>query len=107
MWALGLSLIGYWGYSQAAIRLEQARLEESLFGGSATAAAESDALTADLASATASTAPVLAPGTPVALIEIPRVDVRAMVVEGSTRSRWSAPPAICRGPRCQALPATA
>jgi sortase A len=83
LWALGLSLIGYWGYSQAAIRFEQARLEESLFGGKASvAAAADDALSADLASATTSTAPVLAPGTPVALIEIPRVDVRAMVVEG-------------------------
>jgi sortase A len=83
LWALGLLLLGYWGWSQAAIRFEQARLEESLFGERVEgAAAESDALTADLASASAPSAPVLAPGTPLALIEIPRVELRAMVVEG-------------------------
>ena len=83
LWALGLLLLGYWGYSQAAIRFEQARLEESLFGDKAPASSEDDALGADLESATkASIAPVLAPGTALALIEIPRLDVRAMVVEG-------------------------
>ena len=82
LWALGLLLLGYWGWSQAEIRFDQARLEESLFGDQRSAAAENDALTADLASTSATAAPVLAPGTPVALIEIPRVELRAMVVEG-------------------------
>jgi LPXTG-site transpeptidase (sortase) family protein len=98
LWALGLSLLGYWGYSQAAIRFEQARLEESLFGGKlateavaendwftahlASTAADPATTTADLASTTASNASLLAPGTLIALIEIPRVHVRAMVVEG-------------------------
>jgi sortase A len=80
LWALGLLLIGYWGYSQASIRFEQARLEKSLFGEASAAA--NDELTAELASAASSSAPALAPGTPVALIEIPRVELRAMVVEG-------------------------
>ena len=83
LWALGLLLLGYWGYSQAAIRFEQARLEESLFGDADPASSEDDALGADLETATqASVAPVLEPGTALALIEIPRLDVRAMVVEG-------------------------
>jgi sortase A len=83
MWALGLLLLGYWGWSQAAIRFEQARLEESLFTDevNASGAAANDALAAGLTSASA-IAPVLAPGAPVALIEIPRVELRAMVVEG-------------------------
>ena len=84
LWALGLLLLGYWGYSQAAIRFEQARLEESLFGDdTAPASSEDDALGADLATGTlVSVVPRLDPGTPLALIEIPRLDVRAMVVEG-------------------------
>lgn len=84
MWALGLSLLCYWSWSQAAIRFEQARLEESLFGAEASpAAATDDALSNSLPStAPNSTAPVLEHGSPVALLEIPRVDLRAMVVEG-------------------------
>jgi sortase A len=86
LWALGLSLLGYWGWSQAAIRFEQARLEQSLFGAHPAVAStmgDEDALASDLpATAPEATAPVLEPGTPVALIEIPRVEVHAMVVEG-------------------------
>ena len=87
LWALGLLLLGYWGYSQAAMRIEQSRLEESLFGDGdetrAPASSEDDALAAELETATKATvAPVLEPGTALALIEIPRLDVRAMVVDG-------------------------
>lgn len=96
LWALGLCLVTYWAWSQAAIRLEQARLEEQFFS-SDTAHPDDDAhqaMAADVAvaggalgggTALASTTarpPVLEPGAAVALIEIPRVDVRAMVVEG-------------------------
>jgi len=84
LWALGLSLLGYWGFSQAQIRFDQARLEESLFSHESSAArSDDDALSSELPdSAPVSTAPRLEPGSPVALLEIPRVDVRAMVVEG-------------------------
>jgi sortase A len=85
LWALGLALLAYWGFSQAQIRFEQARLEESLFaGGSHSRAAGDDALAADLATSSIGqpAAPILEPGSPLALIEIPRVDLRAMVVEG-------------------------
>jgi LPXTG-site transpeptidase (sortase) family protein len=84
LWALGLSLLCYWGWSQAAIRFEQARLEESFFSG-ASDHPDGDAhdrVAADLAGSTITAYPVLEPGAPVGLIEIPRVDVRAMVVEG-------------------------
>jgi LPXTG-site transpeptidase (sortase) family protein len=84
LWALGLSLLGYWGFSQAQIRFDQARLEESLFSHESSAASsDDDALSSELpGTAPASTAPLLPLGSPVALLEIPRVDVRAMVVEG-------------------------
>jgi sortase A len=84
LWALGLSLLGYWGWSQASIKFEQARLEESLFSGSGEGHPDAGALD-DVAEAVASAPaeyPRLEPGAPIALIEIPRVGVRAMVVEG-------------------------
>jgi sortase A len=80
LWALGLSLAGYWGWSQAAIRFEQARLEESFFAEDSAAGA-GDNVTADLASIPTGH-PVLEPGSPVGLLEIPRIDIHAMVVEG-------------------------
>jgi sortase A len=79
LWALGLGLVGYWGWSQAAIRIEQARLEESLFSSTLPAGALDGA--APEAGAAAGY-PRFEPGTPLALIEIPRLEVRAMVVEG-------------------------
>lgn len=85
LWALGLVLLCYWGFSQAQIRFDQARLEESLFAGdSRSRAADDDALASDLAASSVGqpAAPILEPGSPLALIEIPRVEVRAMVVEG-------------------------
>jgi sortase A len=63
-----------------ALRVEQARLEKSFFGGASEH--PDDAAHAELASAAPLEYPILEPGAPVALIEVPRVDVRAMVVEG-------------------------
>jgi len=85
LWALGLSLVAFWGWHQAALRFEQARLEKRYFD-EASAESHPDAgahdHVAELASSAAGVPPTLAPGSPLALIEIPRVGVRAMVVEG-------------------------
>lgn len=90
LWALGLFLLALWGFHQAALRFEQARLEESFFSGrsltgearEAEASHPDDAAHASLAAAAPAVRPVLEPGSPIALIEISRVGVRAMVVEG-------------------------
>jgi sortase A len=85
LWALGLSLLGYWGWSQASIRFEQARLEESFFAEGAQDHPD-DAALDDVAQQAVAVSPAdypeLEPGAPIALIEVPRVGVRAMVVEG-------------------------
>ena len=108
LWALGLSFLAFWGFHQGALRFEQARLEESFFtssadGGESTFARERDRLLASagqisspdeaaahpddashasLAAAAPAGRLALEPGAPIALIEVPRVGVRAMVVEG-------------------------
>ena len=112
LWALGLFSLAFWGFHQGALRFEQARLEESFFAGDAESSTgvnrsafarelarffaggeessstgdsgshPDDASHASLASAAPSDRPALEPGSPIALIEVPRVGVRAMVVEG-------------------------